>query len=139
MDVTSFQSVISLNDGDEMDTLKVISDTAYWNDQFPILVTGAYSNIDSVRNVRILKIDQFGDCVLKDSLFEISDPKSNCILIYAQPYNHYFGMKYFVDAEWKIKSNRIYIWRKTKTTFDKEVYLRKKKINCPHELLARKK
>ena len=126
MDVSAYHSIISLNNGKEIDTLRTIKDTTYWTDQFPLFITGIYTNIDKINSIRILQTDNWTDCVLKDSLFLISNPNSNLIIMYAQPYNQYNAMNYLVNVEWKIKGNRIYIWRETKSKYAKNSYLRKK-------------
>ena len=126
MDISAFKAIISINNSQVFDTLKLLSDTAYLTEQFPDFVTGVYTNIDSIKSIRILQTNNLSDCVLKDSLFYTSNPKANLIIIYAQPYNHYFRMNYIVNAEWKFKFNRIYTWRKTKSKYSKNNYLRKK-------------
>jgi hypothetical protein len=129
MDVDAFKAIISINNGREIDTLNMINDTNYLNDFESIDLTGVYTHLDSVKNIRILKIDDLKDCLLEDSVFKISNPSSNVIIIYAQPYNHYWPMKYFVNTEWKLHNSRIYPWRKTRTKFDRQVFLSKKKTH----------
>jgi hypothetical protein len=136
MDVSAFEAVISINNGQETDSLEVITDTIFSNDQYPFLVTGTYTTIDTVKKIHILQTNNWTDCVLKDSVFYVSDPKSNFIIIYAQPYNQYYGMKYLVNAEWKFTHNRIYNWRESKTRFAKDCYLKKKQDrNTAHKAL----
>ncbi len=129
MDESASHTIISINNDQEIDTLKPLNDTTYLGDPYPMDLTSAYTHLNPINNIRILKTDNSTDCILKDSLFKISNPSSNLIIIYAQPYNHYSGMKYFVNTEWKIHYNRIYTWRKSNMKFDKEVFLSKRKNN----------
>lgn len=126
MDVSAGRAIISVNNGQQTDTLNVLMDSTYWGIEYPLFVTGTYTNVTPIKSIRILRIDDWKDCVLRDSLFYVSNPASNLIIIYAQPYNQYYGMNYLVDAAWKLKRNRIYLWRQTKTKFAKDSYLRKR-------------
>ncbi len=132
MDVDASAAIISINNGQKVDTLRMLNDSNYWNDSYPMGLTGAYTHIDSIKNIRIIKTDNWTDCILKDSSFNTLNPKSNLIIIYSQPYNHYWGMKYFVDTKWKLRFNRIYPWRKTITQFDKKYFLTKKRNHIAH-------
>ena len=126
MDVSAYSTIISLNNGQEIDTLNFLFDTTLRKYNFTFGVTGVYTTIDLIKNIRILKTNNWTDCVLKDSLFYISNPKANFIIIYSQPYNHYNGMNYFVNSEWELNHNKIYIWRQTKSKYNRNNYLQKK-------------
>ncbi|MDL2326912.1 hypothetical protein LJC67_07530 [Bacteroidales bacterium OttesenSCG-928-A14] len=117
--------VISINDGQEIDTVNTY-DAIFKNKLTPYASTGTYTMIDSIYSIKIIETAGWVDCMLRDSVFNISNPKSNVIILYAQPYNLYYGMMNIVNAEWKIKGNKIYYWRDETGEFKKKYYLRKK-------------
>lgn len=126
MDVSANRAVISINEDELIDTLNYIYDTLLMDTTFPLFSTGIYVNIDSISSIRIVETDNWSDCILKDSLFQIKNPCSNFIRIYAEPYNHYYGMTYFTDTKWLIQNNKIYLWREENGDFDRIFFLKKR-------------
>ena len=126
--------IISINNGQEIDTLSggfgVIYNSIYEKFKF-IGYCGSvvYTTIDSIGSIKILNTRNWNDCILRDSVFYISNPKSNIIFIFPDPYNMYYGAEYMVHTEWKIKNRKIYFWRKENGKYAKDAYLKKRLRN----------
>jgi len=116
--------VISINNGQEIDTLDCCNDSI--EKDFHYIGTATLSTIDSIGSIKILNTRNWTDCILKDSVFYISNPKSNLIYIFPDPYNMYYGAKYMVNTEWKIKNRKIYYWRTENGKYAKDAYLEKR-------------
>jgi len=127
MDVSSYNSIISINNGVIIDTLRNLSDPIFFDNTTPKNITGIKVSLDSIYSIKIIETNNWGDCVLKDSTFNVKNHKANLFRIYLQPYNRYYGMKYFVDTKWVIKKGRIYLWRNEENKYVSNYFFRKKR------------
>lgn len=127
MDVFSSNTIISINEGELIDTLEFIQDSIFIVDTPPYLLFGTYVDIDSIGSIRIIGVRGWTDCILKKNLFVLKNPYSNYIRLYIEPYNHYDGMNYFTDTKWLIRNNKIYKWRNKDGKFDRESVLKKRR------------
>lgn len=128
MDVSANNTIVSFNDGAIIDSTiylpvnDVIIDSSYTS-----LATGLYTNLDTIKSIKILKVNGWKDCGLTQTEFEVTNPDANYIRVFAQPYNHYNGMNFFFNTEWLIKNNKIYNWRTENNIFNKKIYLKKQR------------
>ena len=128
MDVSAYKTIVSLNDGAIIDSTNYLpANDLFIDSSFTFLATGFYTNIDTIKSIRILKTNGWTDCGFTQTEFQVNNPNANYIRIFAQPYNHYYGMKYFYNTEWLIKNNKIYNWRQENNEFAKKAYLKKRK------------
>ena len=118
--------IISINDGQSIDTLIYGNYNMYKEFEFIPLGSATITTIDSIGSIKVVNTNGWTDCILRDSTFYISNPKSNIIIIYPDPYNLYHGVKYMVNKEWKIKNRKIYLWRKENGEYLKDGYLKKR-------------
>lgn len=123
MEASAHNWVISINNGQETDTLDIYG-TSLDNNGLPL--DGTYSRVDSIHSIKIIKTAGWSDCILRDSTFYPDNPASNVITIYAQPYNLYYGVSYLVNAAWKRKRNKIYTWRKENGDYSPSSYLKRR-------------
>lgn len=112
-------TIISINNGQEIDTLRWLE--TYVNDDH-LLVTGVFSKIDSIKTISVIKTF----CLLRDSIFSISNPSSNYIRIYPHPYNYYPRMKYLTNVQWKVEGNIIYYWKESEIEYSTKKFLTRK-------------
>lgn len=126
LDVSAHRAVISINNGQEIDTLDHIDQKDL--DTYDLFfVTGAYTNISSIKSIKILNTNNWTDCVLRDSLFYVTNPGANVIIVYAQPYNFYAGMQYMIEQQWKFVGNKIYTWHTANDKWSKTFFLKRVK------------
>jgi hypothetical protein len=121
--------IISINNGQEIDTLDYCSEIHNIRKEFEFIPFGSavFTTIDSIGSIKVINTqDRWTDCILRDSTFYISNSKSNIILIYPDPYNLYYGAQYMVNTEWKIKNRKIYIWRKGNGKYSNSYCLKKR-------------
>jgi len=124
--------IISINNGQEIDTLGYYNEkygkmyNIYKEFEFITFCSAVLTTIDSIGSIKVLNTNGWTDCILRDSTFYISNPKSNIILIYPDPYNLYHGAQYMVNTEWKIENRRIYTWRNGSGEYSKDYYLKKR-------------
>lgn len=124
MDLPAWESIISINDGEVVDTTKgsfsFLVDSV---SSFP--VTGIEFEAVPIKKIEILGINGWSNCVLTENVFNVNDPKSNYIRIFAKPLNHYSDMEFFIDSEWLVKRNKIYPWKDRNAKTIKNIYLLK--------------
>jgi hypothetical protein len=83
-------------------------------------------------NVELKKIKihntNWSDCILKDSVFTITNRNSNFFEIHTKPLNNYLS-EYFVETKWIIKGRKILPWRKWNGEFSNERVLKKSTLD----------
>ncbi len=125
MDVPAGKAVVLLN-GNIIDTANYIPvDEHSYDSSLGFDFSGLYTDIETIKSVKVLKFLDCQDCGLTQNEFQIQDSLSNFIRIITRPYNQYFEMKFFYNTEWLLRGNKIYYWRHENNTFDKKRYLRK--------------
>ena len=128
MDISAYKVIVSLNNGAVIDSTISLRDMDLSTDNsLPMFVTGFYTNLDTLKSIEILDTKGWIDCGLTQTEFKADNSTFNYVKIFAQPYNHYYGMKYFYNTEWLIKNNRIYNWRTENNVFNMKFYLKRRR------------